>query len=538
MPTYLSPGVYVEEVDRGSKPIEGVGTAVAAFVGFTERAPADDPDDPDGVRPRLVTNWSQYERLYGGFVEGALLPHAVYGYFNNGGGRAYIVRVPSGDGAGVEPPRATLRAGDRPDLDTMQVRALDPSDSIEVDIEPDEPEPVDSDGDGEPDAPPEKPGTFTLVVRRDGEEVERFEDLSFSRSGRYVEQVVNRESQVIRVAAPSTPGIPNVERVPEAGSHGLRVPPPSSTPVSTGDFAGSTSDRTGIQGLAIADDVTMVAVPDLVTAARSNGDLDLGMFKAVQTAVIDHCENAGDRMAILDAPPGMSPQEVAEWREGEAMYDAKQAALYYPWIMVSNPLAGSDPTAPDTIAVPPSGHLAGIWSRNDDTRGVWKAPANEVVRGALNVEMQITAGEQDLLNPMGVNCIRAFGTRGIRVWGARTLSSDPSWRYVNVRRLFNFIEESVLKGTQWVVFEPNDLDLWQRVKRTAYAFLLGLWRQGALAGATPDQAFYVKCDEETNPPESVDEGKLVCEIGISPVKPAEFVVFRISQWQGGGTASE
>lgn len=533
MPTYMSPGVYVEEVDRGSKPIEGVGTAVAAFVGFTEHAPDDDPDDPDGLKPRLVTNWAQYERLYGGFVDGALLPHAVYGYFNNGGGLAYIVRVPSGDGS-MESPSATLTAADRPDLDTMQVRALDPGDSVQVEIEPDEPEAAEDDEDG----PPEKPGTFTLVVRRDGQEVERFEDLTFSKSGRYVESVVNRESQVVRVAAPSTPGIANVDRVPEAGSVSLRRPSPSSSPVSTDDFEGSSSDRTGIHGLTIADEVTMIAVPDLVTAARSNGSVDLDMFKAVQTALIDHCEGAGDRVAILDAPPGMSPQEVKEWREDVAMYDAKQAALYYPWITVANPLAGSDPTAPDTIAVPPSGHLAGIWSRNDDTRGVWKAPANEVVRGALNVATQITEGEQDLLNPIGVNCIRAFGTRGIRVWGARTLSSDPSWRYINVRRLFNFIEESVLQGTQWVVFEPNDLDLWQRVKRTAYAFLLGLWRQGALAGATPDEAFYVKCDEETNPPESVDEGKLVCEIGVSPVKPAEFVIFRISQWQGGAAASE
>jgi hypothetical protein len=186
------------------------------------------------------------------------------------------------------------------------------------------------------------------------------------------------------------------------------------------------------------------------------------------------------------------------------------------------------------MLVPPCGHVAGIWARNDATRGVWKAPANEVLRGIMNVELKVTRGEQELLNPIGVNVIRPFGTRGIRVWGARTLSSDPSWRYVNVRRLFNFIEQSIENGTQWVVFEPNDLDLWQRVKRTISAFLVGLWRQGALVGATPEQAFFVKCDEETNPPESVDEGRLVVEIGIAPVKPAEFVIFRISQWQGGG----
>jgi phage tail sheath protein FI len=278
----------------------------------------------------------------------------------------------------------------------------------------------------------------------------------------------------------------------------------------------------------------MVVVPDLVTACTRDGRFDLDMFKAVQTAMITHCENAGDRMAILDSPPGMNPQQIKDWRSGVAMYDSRFAALYYPWIKVANPLSRDG----GMLTVPPSGHLAGIWARNDDTRGVWKAPANEVIRGALDLEAKVTKGEQDLLNPIGVNCIRPFGTRGIRVWGGRTLSSDPSWRYINVRRLFNYIEESILLGTQWVVFEPNDLDLWQRVKRTVHAFLLGLWRQGALFGATPEQAFYVKCDSETNPPESVDEGKLVVEIGVAPVKPAEFVIFRISQWQGGGGAAE
>jgi phage tail sheath protein FI len=179
--------------------------------------------------------------------------------------------------------------------------------------------------------------------------------------------------------------------------------------------------------------------------------------------------------------------------------------------------------------------MAGIWARTDESRGVWKAPANEVVLGALDVELKITSGEQSLLNPIGINCIRPFGVRGIRVWGARTLASDPSWRYLNVRRLFNMIETTILQGTQWVVFEPNDQALWQRVKRTIDAFLLGLWRDGALFGSTPEEAFYVKCDAETNPPESIDEGKLVVEVGVAPVKPAEFVIFRIGQWQGGSS---
>jgi phage tail sheath protein FI len=188
--------------------------------------------------------------------------------------------------------------------------------------------------------------------------------------------------------------------------------------------------------------------------------------------------------------------------------------------------------------MPPSGHLAGIYARSDTERGVHKAPANEVIRGVIGIGTQVTKSEQDILNPLGINCIRAFPGRGIRVWGARTLSSDASWRYINVRRLFNFIEESIEVGTQWVVFEPNDVDLWERVKRDITAFLTRVWRDGALFGTTPAEAFYVKCDEELNPVEVRDAGMLIVEIGLAPVKPAEFVIFRISQWAGGAALEE
>ncbi len=297
------------------------------------------------------------------------------------------------------------------------------------------------------------------------------------------------------------------------------------------DYVGDAADRTGFGGLEAIDPVTMVSVPDLMAAYQA-GALDLEGVQAVQLAMIAHCESMGDRVAILDAPPGLNAQQVQEWRMDKAGYDSKYAALYWPWVRVFDPLSGQN------RYVPPSGHMAGIWGRSDDTRGVHKAPANEVVRGAISLETQITKSEHDLLNPAGINCIRSFPGRGIRVWGARTLSSDPAWRYLNIRRLFNYLEESILEGTQWVVFEPNDLDLWQRIKRTISAFLLRLWRDGALFGATPEQAFYVKCDAETNPPEVVDAGQVVVEIGIAPVKPAEFVIFRIAQFSGGAAVSE
>ena len=252
------------------------------------------------------------------------------------------------------------------------------------------------------------------------------------------------------------------------------------------------------------------------------------MWKSVQTALINHCESEANRMAILDAPPGMGIQDIKEWRSQVAMYDSPFATMYYPWVKVSNPVPTN---GDDEILVPPCGHVAGLWARTDDSRGVWKAPANDVLRGVLDVARDITKVEQGLLNPIGINCIRPFGTRGIRVWGARTLSSNTDWTYINVRRLFNMVESTIMEGTQFAVFEPNDIKLWEGLKRTINSFLRGLWRDGALFGATPEQAFFVKCDAETNTPESIDQGRVVVEIGIAPVKPAEFVIFRISQYK-------
>ena len=222
----------------------------------------------------------------------------------------------------------------------------------------------------------------------------------------------------------------------------------------------------------------------------------------------------------------MTAQQIKEWRSDVAMYDSAFAALYYPWITVENPIGQNGDRE---VTIPPSGHVAGLWARVDESRGVWKAPANEVLQGVLDVELGISQGEQALLNPIGINCIRPFGTRGIRVWGARTLTSDPEWRYLNVRRLFNMVETAIMDGTQWVVFEPNEQRTWGAVKRNITAFLTDLWRQGALFGATADEAFFVVCDRSTMSQAEIDAGQLICDIGIAPVKPAEFVIFRIQQ---------
>ncbi|MCA1692277.1 MAG: phage tail sheath subtilisin-like domain-containing protein [Actinobacteria bacterium] len=516
MPTYLTPGVYVEEIDSGSKPLSSGATAVAAFVGFTAKAPTD-PTDPDGRRPRLVTNWTQFESLYGGFTPGAMLPHAVYGYFNNGGSIAYIVRIPHEQPKGDRPPLA-LAAGDgKP---ALEVTAKVPDPDLQVTVEP---APPSSDGDGE--------ARFTILVESGNTPLETYHDVTLTKGDRFVE-TATAESTLVTIKVKNTTKGAQLA----AGTFTMEPAPMAPVQVRDSDFAGKESERSGIGGLAIADDVTMVAVPDLITAAtKADGTVDLDMWKAVQLALINHCEGEANRMAILDAPPGLGPQDMRDWRANVAGYDSMFAAMYYPWIKVANPVATNGDRI---ISVPPSGHMAGVWARTDETRGVWKAPANETVRGALDVETPMTKAEQGLLNPIGVNCIRGFGTRGIRIWGARTLSSNPSWNYLNVRRLFNMVETTIMDGTQWVVFEPNDLALWQKVKRTLNAYLTGLWREGALFGATPDEAFFVKCDAENNPPDSIDLGRLIVEVGIAPVKPAEFVIFRISQWQGGSAAAE
>ena len=516
MPEYLSPGVYIEEINSGTRPIEGVGTAMAAFVGLAPAGPAN--------RPMLVTNWSQYVEMFGALEDGgrrnphlpgAYLSHSVYGYFLNGGGRCYVTRiVPGANGATPKMEPLQIPSKSSKAIGALTVGAKDsPKEDIQIEVIP-----------PSGDAPAE--GTFTLRVKM-GVVEEVYENVGFAkRGGTNVVDAVNAGSKLVTVVE-IVSSAPLAERAPEAGTYVLKAATLAAVPkLEAGQFVGDVVERSGMEGLEIAEDVTMVCCPD-VMAAYQSGALDGNGVKAVQLAMIAHCERMGDRIAILDPLPDLTPQDAKRWREVDTNYDSKYAALYYPWIKIAGPDGRP-------LAVPPSGHMAGIYARSDNERGVHKAPANEVIRGALEAAAAITKGEQDTLNPIGVNCIRSFTGRGLRVWGARTLSSDPAWRYINVRRLFNYVEESIERGTQWVVFEPNDSDLWARVKRDVEAFLTGVWRDGALFGRTPEEAFFVKCDEELNPADVRDRGQLIVDIGIAPVKPAEFIVFRFSQWAGGG----
>lgn len=280
--------------------------------------------------------------------------------------------------------------------------------------------------------------------------------------------------------------------------------------LSSDDFVGAdagSGNRTGIQALEDIDEISISVAP--------------GMWAStIHSALVQHCETLKDRFAILDPQDGLSIEGIRSFREP---IDTKYAALYYPWVEMR------DPSVKQNVNVAPSGHMAGIYARVDVERGVHKAPANEVIRGITKLADDVTKREHDMLNPKNINVLRYFPGRGYRVWGARVLTSDASWKYINVRRLFIFVEESIDEGTQWVVFEPNDEPLWARVRQTITNFLTTVWRSGALQGSKPDEAFFVRCDYSTMTQDDIDNGRLICQIGIAPVKPAEFVIFRIQQ---------
>jgi uncharacterized protein len=407
MPEYLAPGVYVEEVPSAVKPIAGVGTSTAGFIGVSANITRPwDPAKRTGMparparptveaypqaaalSPQPLNSWTEFTQRFGDIQDAnQYLAHAVYGFFNNGGTRCWVTRI------------------------------------------------------GAP-----------------GDDLER-----------------------------------------------------------------------ALQQFESVDEIAIVAAPLPPNVA-------VAALNAAHAALVAHCERMEDRVAILDSGRDIkddnlviSADDSGIWRP--AANPKGYGAFYFPWIEVADPLG----EAGARVTVPPSGHLAGIYARSDAERGVHKAPANEVVVGALGVRYPVSKILQGSLNPRGVNCIRAFGGT-VKVYGGRSLASDPQgdpeWTYLNVRRLVNFLRESIDEGTQWVVFEPNGPELWSKIRRNVSSFLNGVWASGALLGTAPEQAYYVRCDETTNPQEVRDLGQVVAEIGVAVVKPAEFVVFRLSQWAG------
>ena len=571
MAEYLSPGVYVEEFESGGKPMEGVSTSTAGFIGLAERGPI------EGV-PQLVTNFSDFKRTYGGYLsesefgEYRFLAYAVEHFFINGGSRCFVARVAPGDakcaqgyapaqegmvlkfaaknpglwgdnirvvilpaskaktqileildtptgrkyrvknGAGFHPGDVVAYSDKK---QTIYNKVLKSQDNLLEFAEDFDESAVDKNL-----LPIKTISTceFSLEVKYD-DQVELYENLSFNLEAPTFVTKRTAKSELVSVecgALPqdSTPPFAALCAEEDQAQVAVSLTGGSNGSVaglSAADFIGTDNGagrRTGIQAFLDNDVVSLMAVPGVVDPN-------------VQLMLVAHCENLGSRFAVLDVPrEARKVQDILNHRE---IFDSNYAALYHPWLEIFDPLDKKN------IAIPPSGSILGIYARSDNTRGVHKAPANEVVRACVGLDCQFNKGEQDILNPRGVNLIRAFPGQGIRVWGARTASSNASWKYINVRRLFIFIEESIKANTNWAVFEPNDEQLWVRVKRTIDVFLTGLWRGGSLAGSSTSEAFFVDIGRSTMSQDDIDNGRLICVIGVAPVKPAEFVIFRITQ---------
>jgi phage tail sheath protein FI len=279
-------------------------------------------------------------------------------------------------------------------------------------------------------------------------------------------------------------------------------------------------DRTGLKVFEALDEISIIAAPG--NSATTSVNNDSRIFQIAQS-MISHCQKMRYRIAILDSKEG---QELSEVKDFRGKLDSTHAALYYPWITIIDPL---DANRQRRVNVPPSGFVAGIYARTDIARGVWKAPANEIVDGAVGFELPLDKGQQDVLNPLGINCLRYFEGRGYRVLGARTISSDPEWKFVNVRRYMAYLEHSIDKGTQWAVFENNNEKLWANIRQSISDFLFNEWKNGALQGMKPEEAFFARCDRSTMTQTDLGNGRLVCLIGVAVAKPAEFLIFRIGQ---------
>lgn len=570
MAEYLSPGVYVEEFESGSKPMEGVSTSTAGFIGLAERGPV------EGV-PQLVTNPADFHRMYGGYLsenefgEYRYLAYAVEQFFLNGGSRCFVCRVAPQDAVcatafapSKEKPIVQLTAKN-PGMWGNHIRVvITPSSKAKTqileEIETNEGKKyLVKNGAGfyAGDVVMFTDGTETVynkvVSSRDNvisfeteftadvvdkslvptkvistcefamevsynEIVEFYDQMSFNvQAPNYVDKKMAKSDLVeVHYLENNTEAVAPFEQLVgedasvgsvafAGGSNG------SVASISAADFIGEdrgAGRRTGIQAFLDNDVVSLMAIPGVTDPN-------------VQLMLVAHCENTGSRFAVLDIP--RDSRKVEDIIAHRNIFDTNYAALYHPWLNVFDPLDKKN------ISIPPSGSILGIYARSDNARGVHKAPANEVVRGCVGLDCQFNTGEQDILNPKGVNLIRAFAGQGIRVWGARTATSNSSWKYINVRRLFIFIEESIKANTNWAVFEPNDEVLWVRVQRTISVFLTNLWRGGSLAGTSPEEAFFVHIGRDTMSQDDIDNGRLICVIGVAPVKPAEFVIFRISQ---------
>jgi phage tail sheath protein FI len=545
VPQYLHPGVYIEELPA-ARTIQGASTSVPAFIGYTETGPAN--------VPTLITSWNAYQRQFGSTIWYAFNSWAVYEFFAEGGGACYVIRTlddsskpalatvgsiklaAASPGAwgkslmvivsnAVGEPGATAAPAPTP---IFAVRVVIDKAAIDKAM---------IDGTVKPDLPTQLLVAFVQhndldVVTLGGKSyyvLENFSGVTEATlsSGNFATRV-NSASIFIRVTAPV------------AGSSAKAARPPNSpTPV---PFSGGTAPKydydAAVKLIEKVQGVSLLAIPDTPAITDHAGRPDLGAQTAAINLAMMQVERMGSIFYVVDPPHGLDVQEIQALVSGSApnttALNSSYSALYYPWIYMFYPLTGAN------IPIPPSGPVLGRYAETDINVGVFKSPAG-VADGAMKtivaVDEAITDSDQDLLNPHGINAIRILLNYGTVIWGARTLSQDTSWTYINVRRLFIYVEQSLKNSLQWVVFEPNDQRLWAAIDRDISAFLHGLWLQGGLFGATPGEAYFVICDSSNNPPETRSEGVLYVDVGLAAVYPAEFVVIRITQKTAGPDSS-
>lgn len=555
MAEYFSPGVYVEEFDNSPRSIEGVGTSTAGFIGLAEKGAT-------VGAPVLVTSMQSFTRLFGGalnefeYGEYRYLANSVEQFFVNGGTRCYVTRVIPADAKKAAVKKGILsvtavnegkwgnriqvtltsvakkkmqilgkngdsyvaksvdgfREGDLVTVDGEYNRIVSIYDNTVVFEKAFKKDIVDT-------AIVPKTVVYlaeTNISVRYNEEVENYAGVSFNTANpNYIGYKMANSDLVTIEITPAKELMNPVEQILgkgntsgmfllEGGSNG------SIGKINAATFIGEDNGpgaRTGLAAFVENTSVSMLAIPGVT-------------MPEVIVALVAQCENLKNRMAVIDMPKDLfKTKDLLEYRE---MIDSSYAAMYHPWIQVLDRASGK------SDYIPPSGAVLGVYSRNDMTRGVHKAPANETVF-CTGLKTNYTSAEQDILNPAGINLIRALPGQGIRVWGARTASSNSQFKYVNVRRLFIFVEESIKANTNWVVFEPNDVTLWQRVQMTISSFLDNMWRSGMLAGASSSEAYFVEIGTSTMTKDDIANGRLICNIGIAPSKPAEFVIFRVTQ---------
>ena len=529
MPELLHPGVYVFEISSGVRPIEGVSTSTAAFIGVADKGQIPGTTLPNGKMavPQMVTSFTDYVRNFGGYRTDSFLTYAVKAFFDNGGRRLYIIRV-----------AATNAAVSKNGATALKISALTEGawgDKLSVVI--------DNSADGETG------NNFKLVVNYDGTPVETFEPVTWNASptladtsatpAEYVRSAINSRSEFIAITADIAARPANTGGTPLALTGGAEGAAPTAATFIGSAAPDNTVTGRGLNALDKITDVNIIAIPGQGATATVNAGMnycktvrqlqdcffigDMGNL-SVPLARVDGAQP--DVRKIADAVAYAGPAGFGGTAINKAVGD--YGAIYYPWVWSADPIGtGRNPK----ILLPPSGFMAGIYARTDNSRGVFKAPAGTEagVSGAIAVATTVSDAEQDQLNPIKVNVIRTVPGSGIVVWGTRTIGSDAEWRYIPVRRVAIFLRTSIYYGIQWAVFEPNDVGLWASLRLNIRSFMLTQFRAGAFQGSKPDDAFFVKVDSDTTTQADIDNGVVNILVGFAPLKPAEFVVLRLQQ---------